>query len=505
MNGADDGPRCSLISYVVPPGLSRAPKVEPSDLIPQFVPVEGVSARPSSSSRRATKTLTVAPSSPPLSPVEERIPNCRPTTQVNLTCTTHPDRAVTKPRGKPFGKSDEETSTKQPRKSCLSKTTQSVLPARLNLKKKTVAFGKTVNVSQTIEGTSKLSKLRQAMNKSLQSKENIAPSTDNKENEHEEAKDELRDGSLLEILKDVKSSLDVLKARDEERADELRNIRRIVDERGKEVDLLRGMFADYISKDGAHSSDSKVASFARRNAGDEDRSRANLNYGKFSRNPSPQRRHQHQHSPPTKSTGRTGSRSDPDPDDVDGITFEEFKRLLKTNPALRQFVLDIRHEEYDQRTGYADRHRKAERFETPHWKDSPRRTERPRENNPQAAKHLEEVKRREPRAGAKFTEKVTVERSIRCSPPQLAKYSVDTRRYIEDQILEEESEELQSMYCPGESVSYYPEQLRQRRCAGDLNDSHIEDERGGRKHDNMTAEERRRHRRDRRSDRCQDY
>ncbi|VDO33597.1 unnamed protein product [Haemonchus placei] len=468
-----------------------------------------------SSSRRTTKPLVVAPSSPPLSPVEERILNCRPKPQIRSTCSTQSDQAVSKSRGKPLGKSEEETSSKQPRKSCLSKTTQSVLPARLNLKKKTVAFGKTVNVSQTIEvprsailwlgGTSKLSKLKQAMNKSLQSKENIAPSAENKENEHEEAKDEPKDGSLLEILKDVKSSLDVLKARDEERANELRNIRRIVDERGKEVDLLRGMFADYISKDGAHSSDSKVASFAKRNAQDEDRSRANLNYGKFSRNPSPQRRHQHQHSPPTKSTGKMGYRSDPDPDDVDGITFEEFKRLLKTNPALRQFVLDIRHEEYDQRTGYADRHRKAERFESPHWKDSPRRIERPRENNPQAAKHLEEVKRREPRAGAKFTEKVTVERSIRCSPPQLAKYSVDTRRYIEDQILEEESEELQSMYCPGESVSYYPEQLRQRRCAGDLNDSHIEDERGGRKHDNMTAEERRRHRRDRRSDRCQDY
>lgn len=42
--------------------------------------------------------------------------------------------------------------SRPPKKSCLTKnTTTNVVPARLNPKKKTVAFGKTVNVSQTIE------------------------------------------------------------------------------------------------------------------------------------------------------------------------------------------------------------------------------------------------------------------------------------------------------------------------------------------------------------------
>lgn len=47
----------------------------------------------------------------------------------------------------------------------------------------------------------------------------------------------------MDILKDVKASLDALKTRDEERASELRSIRRLVDDRGREVDILRGMFA----------------------------------------------------------------------------------------------------------------------------------------------------------------------------------------------------------------------------------------------------------------------
>ncbi|KAK6024602.1 hypothetical protein OSTOST_09583 [Ostertagia ostertagi] len=156
------------------------------------------------------------------------------------------------------------------------------------------------------------------------------------------------------------------------------------------------------------------------------------------------------------------------------------------------------------RTGYADRRRDTDKFESSRWRDSPRRIDRLRENPAESAKAREEAKRREPR-GAKFTEKVTVERSIRCSPPELAQYSVDTRRYLEDQILEEEPEDIQSMYRPGESVSYYPERLRQRGNAGDLNDSDVEDERTGRKYGNMNAEERRRQRRVRRTDRCQDY
>ncbi|PIO72713.1 hypothetical protein TELCIR_05353, partial [Teladorsagia circumcincta] len=210
-----------------------------------------------------------------------------------------------------------------------------------------------------------------------------------------------RQTALLDILKDVKSSLDALKARDEERADELRNIRRLVDERGKEVDLLRGMFADYIGKDCPQSSDSKVYPLTKR---EEDRYRPDANRDKSSRIPSPQCRSKRLYSPPPRNATK---------------------------------VL---------RTGYADRRRDADKFESSRWRDSPGRTDRVRETAAEQAKHREEVKRREPR-GAKFTEKVTVERSIRCSPPELAQYSVDTRRN-----------------------------------AGDLNDSDVEDERIGRKY-----------------------
>ncbi|VDL68474.1 unnamed protein product [Nippostrongylus brasiliensis] len=79
------------------------------------------------------------------------------------------------------------------------------------------------------------------MNKSALAKD-ITTTNENKENE-EERHDSETESTVLDILKQVKSSLDTLQARDEERASELRSIRRIVDERGKEVDLLRGMFA----------------------------------------------------------------------------------------------------------------------------------------------------------------------------------------------------------------------------------------------------------------------
>ncbi|VDP36894.1 unnamed protein product [Heligmosomoides polygyrus] len=108
--------------------------------------------------------------------------------------------------------------------------------------------------------------------------------------------------------------------------------------------------------------------------------------------------------------------------------------------------------------------------------------------------------------GAKFTEKVTVERSIRCSPPELAHYSVDTRRYLEDQILDGEGGDVQSIYRPGESVSYYPDRIRNRGYAGDMPDSDVEEEHDVRNyHDHVAVEERRRLRKDRRAERYQDY
>ncbi|KAK6056355.1 hypothetical protein COOONC_06140 [Cooperia oncophora] len=243
MNGADDGPRCSLISYVVPPGLSRAPLIEPADPLPYIAPLEGVSARRSCVPHRPTNTPVVASSSPPPSPVTERSTRVRTTSETASSCTTQTDLVVSKPTKAPLGRNNEDSHANRPRKSCLTKPTQPVVPARLNLKKKTVAFGHTVNVSQTIEGTSRLSKQKQAMNKSMQSTKATETVAENKENEPEEPSTENKEASLLDILKDIKTTLDVLKARDEERADELRNVRRLVDERGKEVDVLRGMFA----------------------------------------------------------------------------------------------------------------------------------------------------------------------------------------------------------------------------------------------------------------------
>lgn len=45
------------------------------------------------------------------------------------------------------------------------------------------------------------------------------------------------------MLKEMKSTLEALKSRDEERAEEIRTIRRLVDDKGKEMDNLRGIFA----------------------------------------------------------------------------------------------------------------------------------------------------------------------------------------------------------------------------------------------------------------------
>ncbi|PIO65856.1 hypothetical protein TELCIR_12451, partial [Teladorsagia circumcincta] len=330
-------------SFTYAAGLSRAPIIEPANFIPYTAPIEGVSARaPSVSNRTTNFGKLVASSSPPPSPKAERRSRVRSASETTPTCVAQPEQVVSKPNKKLLNKSNEEA---HPKKSCLTKTTQSVIPARLNLRKKTVAFGKTVNVSQTIEGTSRLSKQKQAMNKSMQSKEVVATNTENKENEPEESSGVNKEQTaLLDILKDVKSSLDVLKARDEERADELRNIRRLVDERGKEVDLLRGMFADYLGKDCPQSSDSKVYSLTKR---EEDRYRPNANRDKFSRNPSPQCRSKRLYSPPPRNATKVDPQRDSDSEEIDGITFEEFKRLLTTNPTLRQFVLDIRHEEND--------------------------------------------------------------------------------------------------------------------------------------------------------------
>ncbi|KIH53890.1 hypothetical protein ANCDUO_15967 [Ancylostoma duodenale] len=477
MNGATDGPLCSLISYVVPPGLSRVPTVGPAEVRPHTsVPIETVSAK---------KKQEVAPT-----PLAETSPLPRHSTRPARPASQLPAIRATSTGTNPSAPLVDETvhnrnqispspspvkgPSRPPKKSCLTKnTTSNVVPARLNLKKKTVAFGKTVNVSQTIEGTSHSSKLKRQMNKTtaLQPTLNDA---DNKENNPHEAVGQngevtlprsnvctiscipwLQQGSLFDILKDVKSSLEALRARDEERAEELRSIRRLVDEKGKEMDNLRGILADFFSKDCPRSAELSYT-LPRKKQEEAKSPPRRVEKDKRNRSPnSPVRRYS-----PLPRDGKNLARRDPDPSNVDDITFEEFRRLITTNPALRQFVSDILAEEREQRTGYAYRHKRSDRGDSP-WRNV-------EDEEPTREPRLREDSRTRGPRGAKFTEKVTVERSIRCSPPELGQYSVDTRRYIADQILEGNEDEVsQSMYRPGESVSYYPENLRTRGYGGD--------------------------------------
>ncbi|EYC21645.1 hypothetical protein Y032_0019g3940 [Ancylostoma ceylanicum] len=501
MNGAADGPLCSLISYVVPPGLSRVPVVGSTEVRPHInAPIETVSAKskPGIAPTPPTETSTL--------PNDLTRP-ARPATDLRATRAASTASTGTNPsvplvdetvhhknQASPCP-SPVKAPNRPPKKSCLTKnTTSNVVPARLNLKKKTVAFGKTVNVSQTIEGTSHSSKLKRQMNKTAASQPTMNDA-DNKENKpHDVVEQNGEQGSLFDILKDVKSSLEALKARDEERAEELRSIRRMVDDKGKEMDNLRGILADFFSKDCPRSADSLSYTLSRKKPEDTKSPPRRAEKDKKNRSPSSPVR---QYSPLPRD-GKNLARRDPDPNNVDDITFEEFRRLITTNPALRQFVSDILAEEKEQRTGYAYRHKRSGRGDSP-WRNV-------EEGEPTREPRLREDSRTRGPRGAKFTEKVTVERSIRCSPPELGQYSVDTRRYIADQILEDEDEGSQSMYRPGESVSYYPENLRTRGYGGDPVGS--DDDQGPARRnyrDYAAIGERRRQRRDRRTDRFQDY
>lgn len=493
MNEADKGPRCSLISYVVPPGLSRVPVIEPANFQEHLSPVESVSVRPySSKSRTSTVAATALPLPPP--PVE-RISAQAGTSSSVLQL----DQPSSKSPKKSSAEVHPEAPSRRPPRSCLTaRSARPVVPAKFNLRKKTVAFGKTVNVSQTIEGTSRIARQRQAMRKSSLTKQETIAESCNKENEHKETDDEKDEkGSLLLVLNDVKSSLDVLKARDEARANELAAIRQAMDTRGKEIDLLRGMLADYFGRDYRLSLNAKASSSIRREEAEEEKTKARSNANN-PRSPSPRENRRFHRSPLSiKDVEKAGMRDDCDADEVDGITFKEFRRLLATNPALRQFVADIRQEEIDERNGYADRRRPV-RSDPPSSRDSPRRGDHHKDTTSEIGKRVYEERHRETR-GAKFTEKVTVERSIRCSPPQLAPYSVDTRRFLEDQFVQEESGDMQSIYRPGESVTYYPEKERQQRYARDSPSSDEVDERVDRRYnDYPAAEERRTPWRDRR-------
>ncbi|KIH46430.1 hypothetical protein ANCDUO_23518, partial [Ancylostoma duodenale] len=344
MNGATDGPLCSLISYVVPPGLSRVPTVGPAEARPHTnAPIETVSAK----NKQEVAPTPSAETSPLLrhSTRPARPANQLPAIRAASTGTNPPaplvdetvhNRNQTSPSPSPV-----KAPSRPPKKSCLTKnTTSNVVPARLNLKKKTVAFGKTVNVSQTIEGTSHSSKLKRQMNKATASQPTLND-TDNKENNpHEVVEQNVEQGSLFDILKDVKSSLEALRARDEERAEELRSIRRLVDEKGKEMDNLRGILADFFSKDCPRSAELSYT-LPKKKSEDTKSPPRRVEKDKRNRSPnSPIRRYS-----PLPRDEKKLARRDPDPSNVDDITFEEFRRLIKTNPALRQFVSDILAEE----------------------------------------------------------------------------------------------------------------------------------------------------------------
>nr|CAG28316.1 spindle assembly abnormal protein 5, SAS-5 [Ancylostoma ceylanicum] len=496
MNGGTDGPLCSLISYVVPPGLSRVPTVGPAEVRPHTsAPIETVSAKNKQEVAAAplTETSPVPRHTTRPARLASNLPAIRAAPagtnpSAPLVDETVHNRNQTSPSLSPV-----KAPSRPPKKSCLTKnTTSNVVPARLNLKKKTVAFGKTVNVSQTIEGTSHSSKLKRQMNKTAVSQPTLNDA-DNKENSLRDVVEQGEQGSLFDILKDVKSSLEALRARDEERAEELRSIRRLVDEKGKEMDNLRGILADFFSKDCPRSAELSYSLSTKKPENAKSPPRR-VEKDKRNRSPnSPIRRYS-----PLPRDGKNLAHRDPGPNNVDDITYEEFRRLITTNPALRQFVSDLLAEEKEQRTGYAYRHKRSEGGDSP-WRnvegEKPTREPRLREDS----------RTRGPR-GAKFTEKVTVERSVRCSPPELGQYSVDTRRYIADQILEDEDEVSQSMYRPGESVSYYPENVRTRGYGGDPMGS--DDDQGPARcnyRDYATIGERRRQRRDRRTDRYQDY
>ncbi|ETN71902.1 hypothetical protein NECAME_14058 [Necator americanus] len=496
MNGPNDGPLCSLISYVVPPGLSRVPVVGPAETRPSIVTdVETI---------RAKSKREIAPVNSPGSLIDRQNSNppTRPGFQLATPCV---EPSVTPPSVPSAEKvvsngSDNKSlfvkaQPHPPRKSCLTKNIDpKIVPARLNLKKKTVAFGKTVNVSQTIEGTSQLSKLKRQMKKEDTLKKEMSD-TENKENNSNGAEQPTDEESLLDILKGVRSTLEGLKVRDEERAEELRSIRRMVDEKSKEIENLKGFLADFFSKDCSRSVDLLPYNSSKKHL--EEMKSSPRKVDEELKDRSPQSPSHRRFSPSQRGAGNAVRRNT-DPNNVDDISFEEFRRLITTNPALRQFVSDIIAEENDHHGSYISHRRRSDRGDLP-WRDGqgrevarePRQKEDPRTRGPR---------------GAKFTEKVTVERSIRCSPPELAQYSVDTRRYIADQVLEDEDGLSHSMYRPGESVSYYPENLRVRCCVDDPAFSDDDQPRTRRNYrDYATIEERRRQRRDRRPDRFQDY
>ncbi|CAJ0590437.1 unnamed protein product [Cylicocyclus nassatus] len=426
MNGATDGPLCSLISYVVPPGLSRVPATAPTDSRTRGdFAVETISAKNLQDKRGTTVHL------PERVPIPQQTLPRQPARDLSITrvitTSAQPDAAATNRSVHPSEQKSPPNSplkpSHPPRKPCLTRNnTTNIVPARLNLRKKTVAFGKTVNLSQTVEATSRASKLRRQMNKSTATQMPLAEVEDKENKPINQSEPNGEQSSLMEILKEVKSSLEALKAHDVERAEEIRSIRRMVDDRGKEMDKLRGIVADFFGRDCPRSTDSQCYPMPeKKNEQEKSPSRKANDYkNSSSQSPSPQR-----YTPIRKEMGKTTRQ--PDRNDVDDVTFEEFRYFMTTNPAFRQYVADLRAEENEKRNSYRFRGRQ-DRGDS--WK---------------RAQEAEEARQEDPRGGrgthgAKFTEKVTVERSIRCAPQDVGQYSVDTRRYIADQILEDEDE-----------------------------------------------------------------
>ncbi|VDK64157.1 unnamed protein product [Cylicostephanus goldi] len=180
------------------------------------------------------------------------------------------------------------------------------------------------------------------MNKSTATTQMPLAEEEDKENKPiNQAEPNGEQSSLMEILKEVKSSLEALKAHDVERAEEIRSIRRLVDDRGKEMDKLRGIVADFFGRDCPRSTDSQCYPMPeKKNEQEKSPSRRANDYKNNSpQSPSPQR-----YTPTRKEMGKM-TRHEPDRNAVDDITFEEFRHFMSTNPAFRQYVADLRAEE----------------------------------------------------------------------------------------------------------------------------------------------------------------
>uniref|UniRef100_A0A1I7X0W7 Ankyrin repeat domain-containing protein 6 n=1 Tax=Heterorhabditis bacteriophora TaxID=37862 RepID=A0A1I7X0W7_HETBA len=184
-----------------------------------------------------------------------------------------------------------------PPKSCLTRVVLQT-PAKPNQKKKTVAFGKTVNVSQTVEGTSRLAKQKAEMNK--YSKTSPAEVTNKENNDPTTIREDQQ--KVCNVLCCLSSVIDTTM----EMKESIQVLTRQIQENEKNIEILKKekeemyvcMLLDHYTT---------VFMF------------------------------KHQFDVDT---------------DLDSLTLAELRRLMDKNPVFRQYVADIRAEEEEERKNY---------------------------------------------------------------------------------------------------------------------------------------------------------